>query len=97
MEKSQCTNKEKRVFIYILFSPISRLQLCFQLRETFHFSLKQCTSSYSKCLDVQKMSEKKEVTLKILLGKLVKVCILNWLKQDLGKACIADFESDATL
>jgi hypothetical protein len=67
------------------------------LEKLLIFSFKQCTSSYSKCLDVQKMSEKKEVTLKILLGKLVKVCILNWVEQDLGKACIADFESDATL
>ncbi len=89
MEKANSLTKKKMVF-KIFYSPSSvDCNYVSSLEKLFIFSLKQCTSSYSKCLDVQKMSEKKEVTLKILLGKLVKVCILNWLKRD--------FESDATL
>jgi hypothetical protein len=82
--------QRKKGFSFIYYSPPSvDCNYVSSLEKLFIFSLKQCTASYSKCLDVQKMSEKKEVTLKILLGKLVKVCILNWLEQD--------FESDATL
>jgi hypothetical protein len=39
-----------------------------------------CTASYSKCLDEVKLAEKREVTLKVLVGKLVKVPDLFWSK-----------------